>query len=152
MTSTPPRRRPAAGSNADRNDLYLSGASGNYTLNEVLGRAYDRLHPVKHSRPVPAGKVSHPACYVQWIALMLAGVALGTLVSRPYAIVVGVLWCGCLYIFRPSQQGPALHRRSLVSDQQSAPNAGPAGISPDPTVIAPPRCLSYWMMAAILWQ
>src|SRR5688572_26010039 len=60
-------------------------ASSNYVINEVLDAPSDLSHPVKRNRPTPAGLVSLPLAYVQWIALMVAGVALGRLVSTPFA-------------------------------------------------------------------
>jgi 4-hydroxybenzoate polyprenyltransferase len=77
-------------------------ASSNYVINEVLDAPSDRSHPLKFSRPVPSGQVSVPLAYVQWIVLMIAGVALGTLVSTPFAVTVGVLWLmGCVYNIPP---------------------------------------------------
>src|SRR5262245_40019650 len=72
-------------------------ASSNYVVNEVLDAPSDLSHPVKHKRPVPSGKVSIPLAYVEWLALMVIGVGLGTLVSIPFAITVFVLWImGCI--------------------------------------------------------
>src|SRR5215213_7116109 len=56
-------------------------ASSNYVINEVLDAPSDLSHPVKRNRPTPAGLVSVPLAYVQWIALMVIGVALGRLIS-----------------------------------------------------------------------
>src|SRR5476651_438129 len=44
-------------------------ASSNYVVNEVLDAPSDLSHPTKFARPVPAGKVSIPLAYVQWLAL-----------------------------------------------------------------------------------
>src|SRR5437868_5519681 len=52
-------------------------ASSNYVLNELLDAPFDREHPIKRNRPVPSGQVSAPIAYAEWIALMLAGIALG---------------------------------------------------------------------------
>src|SRR4030095_6921899 len=46
-------------------------ASSNYTLNELVDAPYDRHHPTKHTRPVPAGQVSVPLGYVQWLVPLL---------------------------------------------------------------------------------
>jgi 4-hydroxybenzoate polyprenyltransferase len=73
-------------------------ASSNYILNEVLDAPYDRLHPLKRNRPVPAGEVSIPLAYAQWIATMLVGLAVALLVSVPLAVTLLVLWLmGCVY-------------------------------------------------------
>jgi 4-hydroxybenzoate polyprenyltransferase len=73
-------------------------ASSNYILNEVLDAPYDRLHPFKRNRPVPAGAVSIPVAYAQWIATMLLGLAIALPVSAPLAVTLLVLWLmSCVY-------------------------------------------------------
>src|ERR1700722_8822999 len=52
-------------------------ACSNYVLNEVLDAPFDRLHPVKKNRPAARGLVNIPLAYVQWILMMVAGVAIG---------------------------------------------------------------------------
>src|SRR4029453_5982519 len=77
-------------------------ASSNYVINEVLDAPSDPAHPVKKNRPVPSGAVSIPLAYVQWIALMVIGVGLGFMVSRPFALTVFILWVmGCVYNIPP---------------------------------------------------
>jgi decaprenyl-phosphate phosphoribosyltransferase len=51
-------------------------ACSNYVVNEVLDAPFDRLHPKKKSRPVAQGLVNVPIAYVQWIVMMIAGLAL----------------------------------------------------------------------------
>src|SRR5688572_14738839 len=63
-------------------------ASSNYTLNELIDAPYDRHHPTKHKRPVPSGQVNVPLAYVQWIALMTAGVWVGFQISVPFMLTV----------------------------------------------------------------
>src|ERR1051325_4107508 len=71
--------------------------SSNYVLNEILDAPFDRAHPLKRLRPVPAGQVNIPIAYVQWIALMTAGVALSLWVSWPLALTALALWVmGCV--------------------------------------------------------
>jgi len=77
-------------------------ACSNYVINEVLDAPFDRLHPTKRMRPAVVGLVSVPAAYVQWIAMMLAGVAIGWTVSRPFAATLLALWLmGCAYNIPP---------------------------------------------------
>jgi decaprenyl-phosphate phosphoribosyltransferase len=77
-------------------------ACSNYVINEVLDAPFDRLHPTKKNRPAARGLVSIPVAYVQWIAMMLAGVAIGWHISKPFAITAFVLWLmGCVYNIRP---------------------------------------------------
>ena len=50
-------------------------ASSNYVINEILDAPFDALHPTKRHRPTPAGRVHIKWGYVQWIVLMLVGLA-----------------------------------------------------------------------------
>jgi decaprenyl-phosphate phosphoribosyltransferase len=77
-------------------------ACSNYVINEVLDAPFDRLHPTKHTRPAALGLVSIPAAYVQWIVMMLIGVAIGWRISHPFAVTAMLLWVmGCAYNIRP---------------------------------------------------
>lgn len=77
-------------------------ASSNYTINEALDAPFDRYHPTKCRRPTPAGEVSVPLAYAQWIVLLLLGLAVGALVSFPLVVVLLVLWLmGCIYNIPP---------------------------------------------------
>jgi decaprenyl-phosphate phosphoribosyltransferase len=78
-------------------------ACSNYVINEVLDAPFDRLHPIKKNRPAARGLVNIPAAYVQWLCMMLVGVAIGFIyISHMFALVCVVLWImGCLYNFPP---------------------------------------------------
>lgn len=77
-------------------------ASANYVLNEVLDAPYDREHPVKRLRPVAAGQVNVRLALIQWVALAAAGIALGFVVSAPFAATMFVLLLtGTLYNLEP---------------------------------------------------
>jgi decaprenyl-phosphate phosphoribosyltransferase len=77
-------------------------ASSNYVLNEILDAPYDRLHPTKRLRAVPAGAVSIPLAYVQWLVVGLCGIALGWRLSNQMALVLLVFWLmGWLYNIPP---------------------------------------------------
>jgi 4-hydroxybenzoate polyprenyltransferase len=123
-------------------------ASSNYVINEVLDAPSDRSHPVKRNRPVPSGLVSVPLAYVQWIALMVVGVAVGLQVSTPFAIVVFVLWVmGCIYNIPPirSKDVPYL---DVLSEAVNNPLRMLAGWFIASTSSAAPASLllSYWMV------
>jgi 4-hydroxybenzoate polyprenyltransferase len=123
-------------------------ASSNYVINEVLDAPSDRSHPVKRHRPTPSGKVSVPLAYVQWIALMVVGVGLGTLVSQPFAITVFVLWVmGCIYNIPPirSKDVPYV---DVLSEAVNNPLRMLAGwfIGSAGTVAPASLLLSYWMV------
>jgi 4-hydroxybenzoate polyprenyltransferase len=77
-------------------------ACSNYVINEVLDAPFDRLHPTKYTRPAARGLVNIPAAYVQWIVMMVVGVAIGWRISHPFAITALLLWLmGCAYNIRP---------------------------------------------------
>jgi decaprenyl-phosphate phosphoribosyltransferase len=123
-------------------------ASSNYVINEVLDAPSDRSHPIKRKRPVPSGLVSVPLAYVQWIALMAIGVALGLLVSKAFAITVFLLWVmGCIYNIPPirSKDVPYI---DVLSEAVNNPLRMLAGWFIGSTMsIAPASLLlSYWMV------
>ncbi|MBW4037494.1 MAG: UbiA prenyltransferase family protein [Acidobacteria bacterium] len=77
-------------------------ACSNYVINEVLDAPFDRLHPIKKNRPAARGLVSIPAAYIQWILMMVAGVAIGLTISKMFALMALILWImGCIYNFPP---------------------------------------------------
>ena len=77
-------------------------ACSNYVINEVLDAPFDRLHPIKRNRPAARGLVHTGAAYVQWLLMMVAGVAIGLRISHMFALTALVLWImGCLYNFPP---------------------------------------------------
>ncbi len=77
-------------------------ACSNYVINEVLDAPSDRFHPTKCLRPVPAGLVSIPLAYIQWLAMMAAGIAIGFTISRPFVYTLAALWVmGAVYNFPP---------------------------------------------------
>jgi len=77
-------------------------ASSNYVLNEILDGPTDRAHPIKRTRPIPAGLVNIPIAYLEWLVLAAAGISLGLLVSVPFTIAAAALWVmGTLYNVPP---------------------------------------------------
>jgi 4-hydroxybenzoate polyprenyltransferase len=123
-------------------------ASSNYVINEVLDAPSDLSHPVKCARPVPSGKVNIPLAYVEWLALMVIGVTVGTMVSVPFAMTVLVLWVmGCLYNIRPvrSKDLPYI---DVLSEAVNNPIRMLAGwfIVGTHSVAPASLLLSYWMV------
>lgn len=125
-------------------------ASSNYVINEVLDAPYDRAHPTKSTRPVPAGEVSIPLAYLQWFVLMVAGVALASTVTPALSIVLVCLWLmGCVYNMAPlrTKDRPYI---DVLSEAVNNPLRMLAGWY----VIAPAAFLpvslliSYWMIGA----
>ena len=123
-------------------------ASSNYVINEVLDAPFDRVHPLKCTRPVPSGAVSVPLAYVQWLALMVLGVATGALVSTPYAVTVAALWVmGCAYNVPPLRTKD-LPYLDVLSEAVNNPLRMLAGwFMAGTTAVLPLSLLmSYWMV------
>jgi decaprenyl-phosphate phosphoribosyltransferase len=125
-------------------------ASSNYVINEVLDAPFDRLHPLKKQRPVPAGLVSIPLAYVQWIVMMLAGLGLAWLVSERFTLTLGALWImGCIYNIPPirSKDKPYL---DVLSESVNNPLRLMAGWFMVTSATFPPASLlmSYWMIGS----
>jgi len=122
--------------------------SSNYVINEVLDARFDREHPVKRERPVPAGDVSIPLAYVQWIALMMLGVGLGLTISVAFALVMAILWLmGCAYNIAPLRTKD-LPYLDVLSESVNNPLRLLAGWYITRTGLLPPTSLliSYWMI------
>lgn len=123
-------------------------ASSNYTINEVLDASFDRFHPTKHRRPVPIGEVSIPWAYVQWLATMILGLAIGIWISIPFAITMFVLWImGCIYNIPPIRSKDKPHV-DVLSEAINNPLRLLAGWYIIGTSAFPSGSLvmSYWMI------
>jgi len=124
-------------------------ASSNYILNEIMDCPFDREHLVKRLRPVPAGQVSLPIAYAQWILFMLAGLALALRINVPFAIVLAALWgMGIIYNVPPirSKDVPYVDVLSEAINNPLRLLAGWYIVNP-PHELAPASLLmSYWMV------
>lgn len=123
-------------------------ASSYYTLNEILDAPFDRLHPTKHSRPVPSGRVNVRIGYTQWLLLFVLGMALAWTVSLNFAATLGALWLmACAYNVPPirTKDKPIL---DVVSEAVNNPLRMMAGWFIVTSVTLPPASLllSYWMI------
>ncbi len=123
-------------------------ASSNYVINEVLDAPHDRTHPTKCLRPVPAGLVSIPWAYVEWLALMVAGLALSWRISLPFTLSMAALWVmGCVYNIPPVlvRDLPYL---DVLSEAINNPLRMLAGWYLTGTTAVPPSSLlvGYWMV------
>lgn len=123
-------------------------ASSNYTINEVLDAPFDRKHPTKKLRGVPAGEVSVPWAYAQWMGLMVVGLALSWLVSPQFLATMAVLWLmGCIYNIPPvrSKDKPYL---DVLSEAINNPLRLLAGwfIVGNSTIPPASLLISYWFV------
>ena len=123
-------------------------ASSNYVLNEILDAASDKHHPVKALRPIPSGRVNVPLAYLEWIALMVAGLWLSWQVSPPFTAPMLALWVmGCVYNIPPlrTKDVPYL---DVLSESINNPLRMLAGWYLTGVTAIPPTSLliSYWMV------
>ena len=123
-------------------------ACSNYVINEVLDAPYDRLHPVKRNRPAARGVVHTGAAYVQWLLMMLAGVAIGLTINRMFGLMLLILWImGCLYNFPPvrTKDVPYL---DVLTESINNPLRMLLGWYAVTALLVPPVSLlvAYWMI------
>ncbi|AMR32954.1 hypothetical protein A0256_16780 [Mucilaginibacter sp. PAMC 26640] len=71
---------------------FCLAASAIYILNDIQDVAYDKLHPVKKLRAIPAGLVSIRFCYFLLAMLSVASLAIALLVSVKLAAII-LLYC-----------------------------------------------------------
>lgn len=77
-------------------------ASANYSINEYLDAPFDRLHPLKRSRPGAEGRLDGRLVAIQYGALALIGLALAMTINLPF--LVSGLWLlvmGLIYNVEP---------------------------------------------------
>lgn len=123
-------------------------ASSNYVINEILDAPFDQTHPTKCNRPVPAGRVSIPWAYVQWIALGAVGLCLGLVVSKMFSLTLLALWLmGCIYNI-PPLRSKDLPYVDVLSEAVNNPLRMLAGWYLTGTILIAPisLLLSYWMV------
>jgi decaprenyl-phosphate phosphoribosyltransferase len=123
-------------------------ASSNYVINELLDAPFDRNHPEKCRRPVPSGKVHVGIAYVQWIALGIVGIALGSAIGKGFALTLLALWlAGCAYNLKPLRTKD-LPYLDVLSESINNPLRMLAGwYIVGPNAFPPASLLlSYWMI------
>ena len=125
-------------------------ACSNYVINEILDAPFDRLHPTKKNRPAASGLVHFGWGYAQWIAMMIAGLGMGLLISRQFVICAAALWImGCVYNISPIRSKD-LPYVDVLSESVNNPIRFCLGWYIVTSSILPPvsLLLSYWMLGA----
>jgi len=123
-------------------------ACSNYVINEVLDAPFDRQHPTKYTRPAARGLVNIPAAYIQWIVMMLIGVAIGWRISHPFAVTALLLWImGCAYNIRPVRTKDVAYL-DVLTESVNNPIRMLLGWYAVAPLLVPPLSLlmSYWMI------
>ncbi len=125
-------------------------ACSNYVVNEILDAPYDRLHPTKKNRPAACGLVHIGWAYVQWVLMMILGLALAHFISLGFMLSAASLWImGCIYNIPPlrSKDVPYL---DVLSESINNPLRFLLGWYIVTATAIPPLSLllSYWMLGA----
>lgn len=123
-------------------------ACSNYVINEVLDAPFDRLHPTKKNRAAARGHVNTTVAYIQWIAMMLVGVAIGLLVGRMFALTAAFLWImGCFYNIPPARTKDVPYL-DVLTESINNPIRMLLGWYAVTSLLVPPVSLliSYWMI------
>ncbi len=122
--------------------------SSNYVINEVMDAPFDRFHPVKGLRPVPAGRVNVRLAVAEWLLLMVAGLEFASLVSTAFTLTMLTLWLmGCAYNVSPIRTKDIPYV-DVLSEAVNNPLRMLAGWFITGTVLFPSASLllSYWMV------
>jgi 4-hydroxybenzoate polyprenyltransferase len=125
-------------------------ASSNYVLNELIDAPYDRFHPAKRHRPVPAGLVRPMFAVLEWLLLGAAGLTIAFLLSPSFAASGLALWVmGVMYNVPPvrTKEIPYLDVLSESVNNPLRLFLGWFALIPDKL---PPLslALAYWMAGA----
>jgi 4-hydroxybenzoate polyprenyltransferase len=125
-------------------------ASSNYVINEILDAPYDRSHPVKRHRPIPAGRVWLPAAYAEWILLGATGLLIAQTVNWPFFFAgLFLLVMGLVYNVPPvrSKELPYI---DVLSESINNPIRLLLGWFVVTAAVFPPVSLlvAYWMIGA----
>lgn len=123
-------------------------SSSNYVLNELLDAPFDRFHPAKSQRAAASGQVNRTIGYLEWIALLTAGLALGSRISISFVVVMAALWLmGCAYNIPPIRTKDIAYL-DVLSEAINNPLRMLAGWYITRTAAVPITSLliSYWMI------
>jgi decaprenyl-phosphate phosphoribosyltransferase len=123
-------------------------ACSNYVINEVLDAPFDRLHPTKKNRAAARGHVNTTAAYIQWIVMMLVGVAIGLKVGEKFALTAAFLWVmGCFYNIPPARTKDVPYL-DVLTESINNPIRMLLGWYAITSILVPPVSLliSYWMI------
>ncbi len=125
-------------------------ASSNYVINEILDAPTDRDHPVKCQRPIPAGLVSLPVAYAEWLMLAAVGIGLAALVNPAFLGTATALWVMGLIYNIPPVRSKELPYVDVLSESVNNPLRLMLGWFIVNPVAIPPLSLmiSYWMIGA----
>lgn len=127
-------------------------ASANYVINEYLDAEFDKFHPIKKNRPTVQGKIDGRMVAVEYVLLLVVGLALSWYIGTLFFIVaLFFVFMGILYNVRPFR----LKERILVdvlSESINNPIRLVLGWAIIEKAFLPPSSilLAYWFGGAFL--
>jgi len=125
-------------------------ASANYTINEILDAPYDRNHPIKKNRPVPAGLVNIKLGYLQYFLIAIAGLTLSNCINVYFLLTnLFLLVMGLFYNVPPIRTKDVIYLDVLSESVNNAIRLL-LGWFCVTTEVFPPLSiiLAYWMIGA----
>jgi len=125
-------------------------ASANYTINEILDAPYDKNHPVKKNRPVPAGLVNIKLGYIQYLILALIGLVLSYSINIYFFLTnLFLLIMGLLYNVPPIRTKDVIYIDVLSESVNNSIRLLLGWFCVTVTVFPPLSViLAYWMIGA----
>lgn len=125
-------------------------ASSNYVINEIVDAPFDRQHPVKCRRPIPAGRVDIRLAYGLWLALAAAGLLLAWAVGWTFFLCAALLWVmGLLYNLRPIRLKDRVFLDVLTESVNNPIRLLLGWYGTGATLVVPVSLvIAYWMLGA----
>lgn len=127
-------------------------ASANYTINEFLDGEFDRHHPTKSSRPAAQGRLNGRIIQAQYIALVLLGLGIASLLNPVFLYAsITLVVMGLIYNVAPIRSKDIAYL-DVLSESFNNPIRLVLGWAAVSTIILPPTSLviAYWMGGAYL--
>lgn len=129
-------------------------ASANYILNEILDAPYDRLHPTKRLRGIPAGKAKVSILWVIFGGLIVAGFALAIPIqSTGYTIALALLLLsGLVYNIPPVRLKDKVFLDVIAESFNNPIRLWLGWFALEKSLIQPPLgiVLAWWFFGALL--
>jgi decaprenyl-phosphate phosphoribosyltransferase len=129
-------------------------ASANYIINEILDAPFDRLHPTKRFRPVPAGTVKVPILWALLAILIAIAFALAALwFNLGYTISLALLLLsGLIYNVEPVRLKDRAYLDVIAESFNNPIRLWLGWFALLPTNIFPPLSivLAWWFFGALL--
>lgn len=126
--------------------------SSNYTINEWLDAAYDRLHPEKKDRPAASGRIKAPLAYAQWAGLAALGLAMSWAVGLEFFLAQATLFVMAIIYNVPPLRAKEKAVLDVLTESVNNPLRLLLGWYAVGVALVPPVSLlmSYWMLGAFL--